>query len=115
MWFKTRIGICCLTDSAEILVNKNQKRDIWFIYARRRAFAPLTSMFWFGKNSERPAVLVLAQFIDSPTASAAIAKCMEQIETAIRTKAELCDLSQLGDAQAWGSGWTQIQWPNKQA
>ena len=113
MWFKTRIGICCLTDSSEILVGKNQKREIWFIYARRNAFATLTSMFWFGKNSERPAALVLAQFTDSPTVSAAIADCMAQIEAAIRTKAELCDLSQSGDARAWGSGWTQIQWPNK--
>ena len=83
------------------------------IYARRKAFAPLTSMFWFGRNSERPATFVLAQFIDSPTVGATIAKCMEQIEAAIRTKAELCDLSQSGDAEAWENGWTQIQWPNK--
>jgi hypothetical protein len=113
MWFKTRIGICSLTDSSEILVGKNQKRNIWFIYGRRNAFAPFTAMFWFGKNSERPAAFVLAQFTDSPTVGIAIAKCMEQIEAAIKTKIEICDSSQSGDAQAWENGWTQIQWPNK--
>jgi len=113
MWFKTRVGICSITDSSEILVGKGQMKDTWFIYARRKGSAQITMRFFGRKTSTPPPVLILAQFNNSPTVNAAIAESMEQIETAIRTKAELCDLSQSGDAQAWGSGWTQIQWPNK--
>jgi hypothetical protein len=55
----------------------------------------------------------LAIFSDGLAVSKAIAECMGRIEDAIRSKAELCDLSQSGDAQAWPKGWNQIQWPDE--
>jgi hypothetical protein len=113
MWFKTRVGICSLADPSEILAAKGKKGDIWFIYAHHKAGPQMTMRGIFGRSASLSSPAThLAQFTDSPTVSVAIAECMARIEAAIRTKADLCDLSQSGDAQAWGKAWTQIQWPS---
>jgi len=40
-----------------------------------------------------------------------IARCMEYIEAALRTRDQFCDLSQFGDPKAW-EGKRLIEWTN---
>jgi hypothetical protein len=114
MWFKTRVGICSLADPSEIRAQKSKKGDFWFIYAQHKAVPQMTVRSLFGRSASLSSPAIhLAVFTDSPTVSGAIAECMARIEDAIRTKADLCDLSQSGDAQAWTKTCTQIQWRSK--
>jgi hypothetical protein len=69
------------------------------------------STFGSQKGGIKNPFVHLAFFLDGSNVNKAIAESMTQIESAIRTKAEFCDLSQTGDAQAWTKAWQQIQWP----
>jgi hypothetical protein len=114
MWFKTRVGIASITEPSEILVAKGKQADIWYIYAHHNASPQMTMRGIFGRRASLSSPTIhLAQFTNSSTVNVAIAECMARIETAIRTKADFCDLSQSGDAEAWPKAWTQIQWPSK--
>jgi hypothetical protein len=112
MWFKTRVGICSVTDPSEILVSKGNKSDIWFIWASHKVCPKMSMRGLFGRSASisSPATH-LAMFTNNSTVNEAIAECMAKLEAAIRAKSDICDLSQSGDAQAWGKAWTQIQWP----
>lgn len=111
MWFKTRIGFVSVREPSEILVAKNTKECTWSIFASLKAGPEMTLKNILGTRStiSNPSVF-LALFSDSPAVSEAIAECMARIEISIRTKAELCDLSEVGDSKAWAKGWQQIQW-----
>jgi hypothetical protein len=114
MWFKTRVGFITVTAPMEILAAKNAPDGSWFIYVRLKNW-PEAKMksFFKGQASMGNPSGTLAIFSDGPAVSKAIAECMGRIENAIRTKAELCDLSQCGDARAWPKGWKLIQWPDE--
>ena len=111
MWFKTRVGFVKLAEPSEILAAKSKKGDTWFIYAHHTASPKIAFKSLLRRSSVSSPTMHLAQFTDSPTVSQGIAECMARIEAAVRTKADICDLSQSGDAQAWPPAWTQIQWP----
>ena len=117
MWFKTRVGLVSITEPTEILVYQNPKDGNWSIYARLKAGPEMGMSSFLGtrKGTVTNPSSQLALFSDAPNASDATAECMAKIETAIRTKAEFCDLSQSGDAQAWGKAWQQVQWPKQSA
>ena len=112
MWFKTRVGFASVTPPFEILCSKHNAEPTWFIFASMKTGPEMTMKSLFGRRAAvSPPVLYLAFFRDGPDVGAAIAECMAEIETAIRAKADFCDLSQAGDAEAWGKAWQQVQWP----
>ncbi len=113
MWFKTRVGLVSIKNPTEILAIKYAKTNTWSVYARLKMGPEITANNFLGvrKGSVTNPSSHLAFFSDEPNVKESIAACMAQIEAAIRTKAEFCDLSQSGDAQAWTKAWQQIQWP----
>jgi hypothetical protein len=117
MWFKTRVSLVSITAPTEILVHQNPKDGRWSIYTRLKAGPEIQSSS-FLKSRKRTVTnpsCYLAIFSDHPSVSEAIGECMAKIETAIRTKADICDLSESGDAQAWTKAWRQVQWPKQSA
>jgi len=56
--------------------------------------------------------IYLACFLDSDDGEYAIAECMRRLERAIRQDEPICDLSDLGDAEAWNtpSWWVLVPW-----
>jgi hypothetical protein len=115
MWFKTRIGLVSINAPVEILVVKDAKRNLWTIHATRPVAPRFTLKGLLGNPSPMliSYLTVLAIFSDGPDVSKSIAECMEQIEAAIRTNAEFCDLTRFGDLQAWNkrnANWQPIQW-----
>ncbi len=113
IWFKTRVGFASVTEPSEILVWKFKKPPIWYLFARMKTVPEMNFKSLLGRRVSMPVPAVyLAFFTDGPDVHKAIADCMARIEDAIRAKAEFCDLSQFGDAQAWGKNWQLIEWPN---
>ena len=115
MWFKTRVGLVSIADPTEILVHQNPKDSRWSIYTRLKA-GP--EMEWSGFLKSRKRTVTnpsshLAIFSDHPGVREAVGECMAKIEAAIQAKADICDLSQSGDAEAWGKNWQQIEWPKQ--
>jgi hypothetical protein len=114
MWFKTPVSLVSITEPSEILLAQSAKGDMWFIYARFKAVPEVTmkNPLWMSRGSLSNPSSYLALFNDGPDVSLAIAECMTHIEASIRAKADLCDLSQFGNPQAWGKAWKQIKWPS---
>ena len=111
MWFKTRVGFINVSGPAKILVTKYAKFNSWVIYASLAIEPQMTLKAFLGiKGSARFPALTLACFSDGPDARKSISQWMARIETALLTNAQLCDLSQAGEAQAWDNKWAQIQW-----
>lgn len=111
MWFKTRVGLASIADPVEILVAKIGKPiPYWYIYARSKTSQEATGVSLFGRWRFSNPVTYLAMFAESDSASKDLAKCMSLIETSIRAKADLCDLSEAGDAAVWPANWNHIQW-----
>jgi hypothetical protein len=112
IWFKTRVGLASVTGSVEFLAWNNTKLHVWYVYARIKAWPELSTKSIWGRSASTSApVIYLAFFTDGPEVSKAVGECMARIEDAVRTKAELCDLSKFGDAEAWRKKWEVIQWP----
>lgn len=116
IWFKTRVGLASVTEPCEILVWKSTKAAVWYISAHMKTEPEITMKnFWGRSGSISAPFLHLAFFSDGPGVSKAIAECMARIQDSICTKAELCDLSEIGDPQAWGQKWHQIKWNDSTA
>ena len=113
MWIKTRVGLISITEPTEILVHQHSKDCRWSVYARPKVVPEMgmTNVLGIRKRTVMNPSSHLAIFSDRPGVSEAIGECMAKIEGAIRAKVDLCDLSQSGDAEAWGKAWQQIQWP----
>jgi hypothetical protein len=113
MWFNTRVGLGSVAEPSEILVSKIPKDNTGWIFFRLKALPEVTTgMFLKGSSTISSPCSQWAAFSDGPAVSKAIAECMARSEDSIRTKAEVCDLSQSGDPQAWGKAWQQVQWPS---
>ena len=117
MWFKTRVSLVSIAEPAEILVHHSTKGKTWSIYACLKAGPEMSVSGPMGirRGTVTNPSCHLATFSDAPGVGEAIAVCMAQIETAIRAQAGFCDLSQSGDALAWGKEWEQIQWLTRRA
>jgi|GEM_PF-2007589 len=114
MWFKTRVGFVGVTLPSDILVQKFTNVNIWGIAVCPRSGPEISVKNFLGHESKVASPSsYLAMFSDAPDMHKTIGECMAQIEAAIRTKAEFCDLSQSGDPQAWKKSWQQIQWPSQ--
>ena len=116
MWFKTRVGLVSITDPTEILVHQN-KDGRWTIYAHPKTVPEMSMSNFLGtrKGTLTAPSSHLVMFSNHSSVSEAIGECMAKIEAAIRTKAEFCDLSLSGDAEAWSKPWQRIQWPKQSA
>ena len=115
MWFKTRVGFVSITAPTEILVHQHPKYGSWSIYSKLKAGLAMERRGFLKCRKRTTTNLTshLAIFSDRPGVSEAIGECMVKIEAAIRAKADICDLSESGDTQAWDKAWQQIQWPKQ--
>jgi hypothetical protein len=114
MWFKTRVGLASVADPTEILVCQHPEHSSWSIYALLKA-RPEVATLSARKHLTTNSSLFLVMFSDRPGVGEAIGECMEKIEGAIKTQAHFCDLSEAGDAVAWGKAWTLVKWPKQSA
>jgi len=115
MWFKTRVGLVSVADPTEILMGQHAEDSSWSIYALFKVRPEVRTRGLFGvrKRTTTSQSSFLAMFSDRPGVGEAIGECMAKIEGAIKTQAHFCDLSQSGDAEAWGKRWQQVQWPRQ--
>ncbi|HVT29561.1 MAG TPA: hypothetical protein VHE81_16210, partial [Lacipirellulaceae bacterium] len=111
IWFKTRVGLASATQPCEIVYTKRGNEPTWCILASFKTGTEMTVKTLYGRSVSVPApAFCLACFSDGPRVSESIAECMSKIEVAIRTQADICDLSEAGDAAAWGKEWKQVPW-----
>ncbi len=111
MWFKTRVSLFELPEPHEFMVadHPEAKKPFRSVYVGRiEQHFEYKGIFGSAKvsNSSRH----LAAFHKSDSNDEAIAECMKLIEEAIRTDAKICDLSAMGDRDAWPESWNQIAW-----
>lgn len=112
MWFKTRAGLSCVTEPMEIRVTRypKSKPPSYLIWARSLNDATVEYKGVFGKLNSPGRFVSLAEFELSDSSVSAVAQCMKRIEDAIVSGANICDLSMEGQAEAWGDGWTLVDW-----
>jgi hypothetical protein len=115
MLFRTRVGLAIIEGPLEILARKHPKLNIWGVYASRPIGPRLTVMSFLGssKGSVASYATRLACFSDSPDVRKSVGECMKLIEDALMTNAKSCDLSQVGDQQAWIGKWEHVQWSSE--
>jgi len=114
MWFKTRVGLVSITELSQILVYQRPDDSRWTIYARLTPTPEMGVRRLWGirrRESSDERSFHLAIVSNGPSASVAIGECMAKIATAIKAGDGLCDLSESGDAEAWGKAWHKIHWP----
>jgi hypothetical protein len=112
MWFKTRVGLYSVIEPLEIRVAKypKTKRPSYLVFARSLTDTHVSYKGIFGTLTAPGRFAHLAQFDLSDSSAASIAQCMRLIEEAIANEARICDLSALGDADAWPDDWNLIEW-----
>lgn len=119
MWFKTRVGLTGLGSDApvDVLVGSSvvtgTEARRWYVYARVLYQQDGSHKTLIGRASWTNPVLYLAMFSDGETVQHDIAACLVRIEEALRARATVCDLSDMGDAAAWGANWKQVDWPRQ--
>ena len=116
MWFKTRVALVSIENPVEILVFHDIPNRAWNIYVCPKNFPNLRSKtLWGSQNTVANPTSYLACFADGPDVKRMVGDCLAVIETAIHNKADICDLSRAGDAQAWRKSWQQIEWPGQRS
>ena len=112
MWFKTRVGLISIQEPTEILIGKSTDSgpQRWWIYARLKAQQEGNAKGILGQATFTNPISYLAMFMGGDSCQQAISGCMAQIEASIQAGAKVCDLSEVGDAQAWSQNWRQVQW-----
>jgi len=108
--FKTRVGMCVLSENIEIRASKNELSDLWWITAHYRVGGEGQGRNLFGKIGFGGSWFYLAGFFDHPGAEAEISKAMQLITRAFESSAAVCDLSEVGSPEVWGKNWAQIEW-----
>ena len=111
MWFKTRVGLYSVTEPLEIKVAEypKAKRPYYLVFARSLTDASVDYKGILGTLKAPGRFAHLAQFDLSPASAPEIAECMRLIEQAIVAEAKICDLSAVGQPDAW-EGWNLIEW-----
>ncbi|HEY0230958.1 MAG TPA: hypothetical protein VGC55_06890 [Dokdonella sp.] len=110
MLFKTRVGMCILSENIEVRAFKADLAELWWIAAQYRTGGEGQARGLFGKVGFGGSWFYLAGFSDHPGVQAEISKAMQLITSAFESSARVCDLSGVGSADAWGKNWAQIQW-----
>ena len=115
MLFKTRVGLCVLSENIEIHAFPPKASRSWNIAAQHRAESEMEGRSVFGRKMRfQGPWYFLAAFTDSPTVESEIGNAMQIIADAFANSAAICNLSQVGSVDAWRdmSGvWKAIQWP----
>lgn len=113
MWFKTRTGLCSISEPCEIRVAKYPKANppCYWIVVRYSNYSKVDYKGIFGKFSGSGRDVYLVRFLIAESSAAEIAECMKAIESAIATGTNICDLSAFGDGAAQSEDWhVPIEW-----
>jgi hypothetical protein len=114
MWFKTRTGLVCVEGTVEVWADRHtspggRKAVGIYAYQARHAEFEVPLHPTPVKVSHRRIYLVC--FPDGPAVDSAVAEAMQRIEWAIRNGEPICDLSDLGEEEAWGSAdYVWVRW-----
>jgi len=108
--FKTRVGMCVLSENIDIRASKNELSQLWWITAHYRVGGEGQGRNLFGKIGFGGSWFYLAGFFDHPDVKAEISKAMQLITRAFESSAAVCDLSEVGSADVWDKNWAQIEW-----
>src|SRR5262245_59372668 len=114
MWFKTRTGLVCVEGTVEVwadrYTNPGGRKGVGiFAYQTHHADFEVSLPSTPLRVSHRR--LYLACFPDGPGVDSAVAEAMQRIEWAVRNSEPICDLSDLGEEEAWGStGCVFVRW-----
>ena len=111
MWIKTRVGITRLAKPFEIRASKSPKSGNWAISAVIRGMPDIVSRGLLTSHKITSPWFHLAWFRDRDGVQQEIAQALETILTAVRANADVCDLSKVGQAEAWDPAWRLIDWP----
>lgn len=107
---KTRIGICMLHNDVEIRTFRYKGSGSWWLAAQKKA-EEIEGKTFFRQFRLGGSWYYLAAFPHHSGVEAEIGKAMHLIAEAVKGATPICDLSQVGSADAWGSNYAQIQWP----
>jgi len=112
MWFRTRVGLVGVEEPVEIVIEQftRENTKYWAILARGKCQQEVTLKGVLGRGTFSNPVSYLAQFLDNPDAKQSIGSCMRLIASSVENEKKVCDLSQVGDAQAWSRQWNQVDW-----
>jgi hypothetical protein len=108
--FKTRVGLCVVDRSFEIVVHQADISEIWTVYAHLRQGGEFEGKSFFKKFNFGGTWVSLIAFNNHAGIEAEVGKAMQFIAEAMTSSLPICDLSQLGSADAWGKKRKQIQW-----
>jgi hypothetical protein len=111
LWVKTRVGLCALRNDFEIRAYKWDTTRTWGLVAQVRNGPDTEGRGIFRKFSMSGPWLHLAYFRDHADVEVEIGKAMQVIVDAVKSNTAICDLSQMGTADAWTPAWKQIRWP----
>jgi len=112
MWFKTRVSLVAVLEPMEIRVASYPEEKIPYhlVFAECTKDQSFEYKGIFGKAKARNHYINLARFHISNETPSRIAECMKRVEEAICADVKVCDLSTVGDRDAWSDAWTQIEW-----
>jgi hypothetical protein len=108
--FKTRVGLSNCSESFEIRPFRSDPTGKWGIGAVSRCGPEFETRSLGRTQRVTSPWYLLAYFNDEPDVQQQIAAAMQRIVAAIETQAQLCDLSDVGAAEAWTSEWRQVAW-----
>ena len=118
MLFKTRVGLCVLDENVEIRIFppfSSMSVKVWCILAQYRGGPEMESKSFLGKSVKFDGVwFYLAAFLDHESVELEIGKAMQSIADAYSSSASICDLTQIGSAEAWqqhNKKWAVVRWP----
>jgi hypothetical protein len=110
MWFKTRVGLSNVSESFELRPFRSDASGKWGLGAVSRC-GPEIETRSFGRSHRITSPwYLLAYFNDGSDVQQEIAAAMRRIVAAVEAQAQLCDLSDVGAAEAWPSEWHQVAW-----
>ena len=111
MWFKTRIGLVSLPKCIEIKAWQSAKTGNWNVGAHLKNGLDVEVRSLFRRQKLSTPWFWLACFRDSPSVQGDIARVFAAIEASVTGKQMICDLSQVGQADAWDKVYHPIAWP----
>ncbi len=113
--FKTRVGLCVLSENIEIHAFRPKDAKTWSIAAQRRSESEMEGKTLFGRKVKFSGPwFYLAAFKNHTGVEQEIGKTMQLIVDAFANSAPICDLSQVGSAEAWhekSKFWEVVNWP----
>jgi hypothetical protein len=108
MWFKTKIGLVRIEGTVEFFASTYGDGRFAGIFAIQRQHGKKNSKRWF-RTSHRDDYdsLYVACFHNDVGVQRGITEAFSLIEAAIRNREAICDLSRVGNDEAWRRpGWS---------